>query len=237
MSTSKRRWMIVAGERLPVFEIRIQTTAHPAPPKLEFVPTKKIGIKRAVAEKMLLVEIAAHENRQAAARQAWQKTRCWHVRIEIMFFALKWKAGFVQQKQPDSNALLAEIKKWRIDNLYRAIRPNGQIVQGSPQEITPQDIVAQKAMLDHEETRGRHGHVPNPQGRPKKYDRAADAAVFQQWTQNRVIDGRLSVPQFLSENPDLRDRFTEGQMRRLIDRERRRRYKSHKRSKRPKAVK
>lgn len=230
MST-KRRWMIVGGKRLPIFEIRIHTTAHPPEPKTEFVPTAKAGVSRAAAKKMLLAEIVAHEKRQAAARQAWQQSRCWHVRIEITFFARKWKGAFVQQKETDGAALMAGIKSGRIDDLWRLILPNGRTIQGVPQEIPEQKILAQKAMLDHEETRGRRDLVPNPQGRPKKYNAAADAAVFERWTQARVEMGRLSVPQFLKEHPDLKDHLTVGQLRRLIDRERRRRSKTRKRTK------
>lgn len=213
---SKRKKMKVNGEMLPMMAggyIR-PTFYPPAPRKVNFPDAPK-GLSKAALEKWMRETSGKVDAAIAAENARWQRERVPDTQIRIEFMAWAWEgheSGGEHVKNLDGAWL----------DMHGLHLPDGRVVHGRAVELPNDRILANKAVLDMElaTAQDQIRPPPNPKGREPEYDPKDDARIFDLY---KAQPERISIETFREENPKIKQDYTLRELRRLIDRERKRR--------------
>ncbi len=209
---SKFKSIIFEGKPHPVVRVKVENKIHPLPPhQSDFpIPAPPPGVMKRGKEAVgvwLEKQLKRYQSALAKWEKQWAgKTRFLHV-ITVDLLAQRWSGHFMGQpggaKFSEAALIGAEILP---DGALRLA--NGKGIHGHVDHLTANEIRDNREILS-----ARDGGVVHPvdavptstvsrkRGRPPR-DHEADAKIVQRWHDARAEKG-ISIPQFLTENPDI----------------------------------
>lgn len=214
---SKFKSIIFEGKPHPVVRVKVENKIHPPPPHQSDypIPATPPGMKKRMEKRgddktvraWLEKQLKPYQSALAKWEKQWAgKTRFLHV-ITVDLLAQRWSGHFMGKpggpKFSEADLIGSEILQEGALRLA-----NGKGIHGHVDHLTANEIRDNREILS-----ARDGGVVHPvdavptstvsrkRGRPPR-DHEADAKIVQRWHDARAEKG-ISIPQFLTENPDI----------------------------------